>query len=483
MNGVPTRGGYALPDENDFVNWGVSGKLNWDLGDNMNLTAVLSTRTIDEIHTFDTDGMPIVVEHVINDIVNKYTHAEVRLSGTSDFIDWVGGVFYFDAEGVQHASLIQASSGGQRKLFTTYEPKSQAVFANATLRPFGDTHRHRARRALFRRQEGRQLLEPRRHHALVVRHPLPRDPGAAEGSSWKAGVNYRADGRDAALCLRGHGQLAAGLQPAAAAALAGGAVRRQREHCLRTRRASSICSIGKLRLNAAAFYTDFKNRPSTIGGAEALLSQTSTPVPGNQVLIPLPGGPPGSTQCRATVQTPAEAAAGAGITCLGRTYYRNLPASVRGVELEYSINPIDNLLINGSVGWSKFWSPDIAARTVNRRQGNPFGRRTRVCSTAFQAPGLGGAITPRFDWTYEGSQVVSGTSTKYNYLMPKRSLFNGRVSYENEANEYTVSAGVVNLFDKFYYRNVFDYQGLGYPQTDAQPAPPREWYLTISKRF
>jgi len=42
---------------------------------------------------------------------------------------------------------------------------------------------------------------------------------------------------------------------------------------------------------------------------------------------------------------------------------------------------------------------------------------------------------------------------------------------------------VVNLFNKFYYRNVFDYQGLGYPQTDAQPAPPREWYLTASKRF
>jgi len=27
------------------------------------------------------------------------------------------------------------------------------------------------------------------------------------------------------------------------------------------------------------------------------------------------------------------------------------------------------------------------------------------------------------------------------------------------------------------------YQGLGYPQTDAQPGRPREWSLTIKKRF
>jgi hypothetical protein len=31
--------------------------------------------------------------------------------------------------------------------------------------------------------------------------------------------------------------------------------------------------------------------------------------------------------------------------------------------------------------------------------------------------------------------------------------------------------------------NVFDYQPLGYPQTDAQPAHPREWYVTIRKQF
>jgi len=201
------------------------------------------------------------------------------------------------------------------------------------------------------------------------------------------------------------------------------------------------------------------------------------------VLIPLPGGPPGSTQCRSTVQTPAEAAAGPGIVCASRSYWRNQPAKVRGFELEYTLNPIDNLIINGSVGWSKFTSPDIAERTVNRRQGNPFWTANAGIQYRIEAAAIGGSLTPRLDWTFESSQIVSGTSTKYNYLMPKRSLFNGRLTCDNSDYDFTVALGVTNLFNKFYHRNVFDYQGLGYPQTDAQPAPPREWYLTLTKRF
>jgi len=42
---------------------------------------------------------------------------------------------------------------------------------------------------------------------------------------------------------------------------------------------------------------------------------------------------------------------------------------------------------------------------------------------------------------------------------------------------------VTNLFDKFYYLNWFDYQAFGRPNTQAQPGAPRQWYLSVSKRF
>src|SRR5690606_27125126 len=122
-----------------------------------------------------------------------------------------------------------------------------------------------------------------------------------------------------------------------------------------------------LRLNLAGFYTDFNNRPSGIGGAEALLNDQGQPQVGDQQLIPLPGGPAGSTQCSTERVEP-----GTGIVCLGRTYYRNQPATIRGVEAELTAEPADGLLINGSLGWSKLKAPDIAARAVNQRQNNPF---------------------------------------------------------------------------------------------------------------
>ena len=476
--GQCTRGGYVLPNDNNLKNWGVAGRVNWDMTDQIDLTAILAYRDLDEIHTFDTDGMPLVVEHVINHLRQKYVHAEVRLAGEFDFMDWVLGGFYFDAEGEQDASLIQASSGLQRQLHTTYEPTSKAVFANATIRPFGER---------FGIVVGARYADDKMEvnfsnisdisYLTQASDIVFRVVPAREKLSWKAGLSYQPTG-DVLLyasAATGYSLPGYNTRPLQFTQVEQSGAN---ENVAYEVGAKLDLLDRRLRLNLAAFYTDFSNRPTTIGGAEALLNDAGQPQPGNQQLIPLPGGPSGSTQC-STVTVPANT----GIVCLGRSYFRNQPATVRGVELEYTINPIDRLVINGSVGWSKFKSPDIAARLVNRRQSNPFWTANAGVQYEIPAEMLSGTVTPRLDWTFESNQIVSGTSTKYNYLLPQRHLFNGRVSYENEVYDFTVAVGVTNLFNKFYYRNVFDYQGLGYPQTDAQPAPPREWYLTLSKRF
>ncbi|OJY71211.1 MAG: hypothetical protein BGP16_11525 [Sphingobium sp. 66-54] len=476
--GQYTRGGYTIPNHNNLKNWGVAGKLNWDLGSDIDLTAVLAYRDLDETHTFDTDGMPLVVEHVINHLAQKYTHAELRLSGKSDFIDWVVGGFYFDANGDQHASLIQASSGLQRQLHTTYEPTSKAVFANATLRPFGEKlgvmlGLRYADDKMVVNFSNISDVSFRTSASDIIFKVVP----SSKKVSWKAGLNYQPidDVLLYASAATGYSLPGYNTRPLQFTQVEQSDANEDIAYEL----GAKLDLFDRLlRLNVAAFYTDFKNRPTTIGGAEALLDDKGVPQAGNQQLIPLPGGPAGSTQC--STQTLPD---NSGIVCLGRSYFRNQPATIRGFEAEYTINPADGLTINGSVGWSKFMSPDIKARTVNRRQSNPFWTASAGIQYRIPADMLGGTITPRLDWTYESSQVVSGTSTKYNHLMPGKSLFNGRITYDNLDHDFTVALGVVNLFNKFYYRNVFDYQGLGYPQTDAQPAPPREWYLTLTKRF
>jgi iron complex outermembrane receptor protein len=477
LAGRPTRGGYEMPAEGNLTNWGTSGKLNWDLGHDMALTAVVGYRSLHEIHTFDTDGTPLVVEHVTNDIENNYLNAEVRLSGTSKLIDWVGGLFYFDATGKQHAALQQVSTGGPRALYTTYDPNSKAVFANATIRPFGDQWsfivggRYSKDEKVVNFSNLSDLSPSQTDIRFVV---VPHQSKA----SWKLGANYQLNDDVLLYTSAASGNSLPGYNP----------------RPLQTTQVYQFdgnddvaYELGAkldlfertVRLNTAVFYTDFKNRPTAITGSEALLDPaTNQPVPGNQQLIGLPGGPAGSTQC-STQTLPSNT----GITCLSRTYYRNLPASVRGAEIEYTVTPTHALLINGSVGWSKFWSPDIAARTVNKRQSNPFWTANMGVQYELEAPALDGSFTPRLDWTYESNQIVSGTSIKYNYLLPAHSVFNARLAYDNTDHGFTVSGGVTNLFNKVYYLNVFDYQPLGYPQTDAQPAHPREWYVTIRKQF
>jgi iron complex outermembrane receptor protein len=477
--GTPTRGGYILPNHNNLKNWGISGKLNVDLGSNIDLTAVFAHRDLDETHTFDTDGMPLVVEHVINHLIEKYDHAELRLSGKSDLIDWVAGGFYYRADGDQHASLQQVYSAGQRQLHTTYKPLSKAVFANATIRPLGE-------------KLGIQLGGRWSDEIFKVNFSNAADTSwlnagsdiafqqtlSSKKFSWKAGLSYQVDRNMLfyASAATGYTLPSYNTRPL------------QKTQIEQSDAAEDIAyEIGakldlfdrKLRLNVAAFYTDFKNRPTTIaGGAEATLDQNGNPVAGNQQLEPLPGGPAGSTRC-ATATLPSNT----GIVCFSRSYFRNQPATVRGIEAEYTFTPIQGLVINGSVGWSKFWAPDLEARTVNRRQSNPFWTASGGIQYKIETPALGGSITPRLDWTFESNQIVSGTSTKYNYLMPHKNLFNARITYDNIDHDFTLALGIVNLFNKFYYINVFDYQTLGYPQTDAQPAMPRTWSVTLSKRF
>jgi iron complex outermembrane receptor protein len=481
VNGQFTRGGYILPDHNNLRNYGFSAKMNWNLGSNINLVAVGAYRDIDEYHTFDTDGMPIVVEHVINHIINRYTHGEVRLSGTSDLVDWVGGLFYYHGDGIRDASLIQIGSGGQRRIYATYDPTTKAVFANATVRPFGPKFGI----ALGARYSDDKIDVKFANVADIT--PASSDirfdiTPSQKKFSWKAGLNFEPSDNmlfyaSAATGNSLPGHNARPLQKTQIQQYDGN------DNIAYELGAKLDLFDRMLRLNAAVFYTDFKNRPTAIGGAEPALDQNGDILAGNQVLEPLPDGPAGSTRCRSTPQTPAEAAAGPGIVCFSRTYWRNQPATIRGFELEWSASPVEGLMLNGSVGWSKFTSPDIAARSVNRRQNNPFWTANGGVQYRIPFEAGDGTITPRLDWTYQSSTIVSGNSTKYNDAIPARSLFNGRVTYANQPYDFSIALGVTNLFNKFYYRNLFDYQGLGYPQTDAQPAPPREWYLNVTKHF
>jgi len=478
-NGAGTRGGNIMDPVNHLRHWGVSGKAGYELTDDIDLTLIVGRRELDETHAFDNDGSPLVAEHVQSWIGEHYDNAELRVSGRQQWIDWVAGLFYFDAFGYFHATNYSNPQNAVRAVDTTYEPNSKAAFANATLRPFANQKLAFVLGARYSKD----------HKYVVYSNHSDIQPSGSDYEfivdpsqkkfSWKLGVNY-----DITDDLLTYASVATGNS------LPGYNARPlQKTQIFQTvgndNRAYEIGAKydlfeRRLRLNAAVFYTDWIKRASTIGGAEATLdANTGQPLAGNQQLEPLPGGPVGSTRC-ATTTVPA----GTGIVCLNRAFPITAPGgNSRGAELEYTATPLEGLLINGSVGYSKFISPTIRAASVHKRQNSPFWTANSGVQYSIAAPALAGRITPRLDWMFQSSEIVSTSSTKYDPLTRARSVFNARVSYDRNEDGFSAAFGVTNLFDKFYYLNWFDYQAFGWAQTEAQPAQPRQWYLSLSKKF
>jgi iron complex outermembrane receptor protein len=476
VNGIDMRGGASFSPHINLKNWGISGKISWNIAPNINLLAVASHRRMDETHAYDDDGSPINVVLRANNFSEDYWTAETRLSGKSSIVDWVVGAFYFTADGLQHGTFISPQASFQRLIDSHFDPTSKALFGNVTVRPFGD-------RLGFvgglRYSNDKKVV-----HFYNV---LDTTPSASDTIfnitpkqkrlDWKAGINFQATRNALIYASAATGNSLPGfnprpLQPSQIQQYDG-------DSDIAYELGSKLDLFHrKLRLNVAAFYTNFNNRPTSINGAEALLDANGNPLPGNQALVPLPDGPAGATQC-----SPNLVAAGTGIRCLGRTYYVNEPAKIRGLEAEFTANPISGLLINGSLGYSKLTAPDISRRAVNRRQNTPFWTANGGIQYTWDVPALGGSFTPRLDWTYESSQVVGGTTTKFNDLLPARSVFNARLTYDNDKYDFSIAAGVTNLFNKAYYYNVFDSEALGAAYTEAQPAPPRQFYVTVEKRF
>jgi iron complex outermembrane receptor protein len=477
VGGRPTRGGYDIPPHEDDTSWGASSKMVYNLAEDIDLTWILAYRSLHDIHTYDTQALPIMIEETENDITENYVNSELRLSGKSAIVDWVTGLFYYDGNGTQHALDIAQDFGGLHTLYTTYAPDTKAAFANATVHPFGNQWSLElgARYSMDRKFVNFSNLVDVTPSASDIRFRVEPHESVA---SWKAGLNYQMQENilfygSAATGDSLPGYNARPLQPDQVEQFAG-------DKDIAYELGTKLDFFDRrIRLNADVFYTNFSNRTETLGGAEALLNpNTGLPIVGNQQLIPLQGGPAGSTSC-----STAPVATGTGVVCIGRSYYVNQPATVRGFEFEYTINPIGNLIINGSTGWSRFLAPDIEAEAYNQRQPNPFWTANAGIQYEIPLAAAGGSVTPRIDWTYEDSQIVSGISNAYNDLLPAHSQFNARITYDNEKEGLQIALGATNLFNHFYWINVFDYQTLGYPETMAQPAPPREWYLSVTKKF
>lgn len=479
-NGSATRGGIGYEPVNPVKQWGFSGKGVYAITPHIDATVILAYRNVLAGYTFDVDGSPLNLETTHNVTTHRQYTAEARLSGKSSFIEWTGGLFYYRAHELARLFVMSPWLNLQRVQHNTYEPESKSAFANVTIHPFTDR--------LGITLGGRYSNDKKPVHYDNRQDGVPSGDivfsvtPKQERFDWKAGLSYQLTNStllygSASTGFRLPSFNARPLQPSQVYQIPGDNLIAY-EAGIKT-----DLFAHKLRVNATGFYTDYKDRASSISGQEYLLDQTTgKPQPGGSVTIPLPGGPAGSTTCRPL--TSAEIAAGTpGFACVGRAFVTNVPGKIRGAELEIEAHPIPHLTINFSGGYSKFTAADLkaAARVNKRLLGIPDWNGSGGIQYEIEAPLLGGSVTPRIDWFYTGSIAFSANNVAYN--QSPYSTFNGRLTYTNRQYDATLSLNVTNMFNKFYYYNYFVYTELGYSNVNAQPARPRMWSVTLAKKF
>ena len=176
-------------------------------------------------------------------------------------------------------------------------------------------------------------------------------------------------------------------------------------------------------------------------------------------------------------------------------------AHIQGVEIELFARPVDGLQIDGSLSWIDF-TYDCVNITVVRPL-NPG--ETDTCSTApaiigglgerppalpewkwsfgiqYDIPTGVGTFTPRFDIAYNGA--TAGGVTSGGFALPAFTIANARLTWRDDDNDWQVALEVTNLFEEYYYLTSFDLRGAGAGFVKAQPGRPREWALTVTRRF
>jgi iron complex outermembrane recepter protein len=166
-------------------------------------------------------------------------------------------------------------------------------------------------------------------------------------------------------------------------------------------------------------------------------------------------------------------------------------AEIKGVEVETEIHPFAGFAVDASFSYLDFkWTrinPAVGGPT--RPTGIQFGMRPpympeRKFSVGAQYEiqlGDLGTLTPRVDVSYQGDLYTNGNNLATNFI-ESYTLGNARLTWRNAKEDWEAALEVTNLGDEYYFLSRTD-QFTAAGHTDGQPGRPREWAVTIKRKF
>jgi iron complex outermembrane receptor protein len=446
-----------MPNRLKFDGYGFSANMTIGLSDSLNIQSITAYRNYRQKWGTDDDFTPdlAIAGQGYNDLKFWFFSQELRVNGKiGDNIDFTVGGFYSDQRSVYFTRQdIRYIAPGLNFQFLGNDPvnaDSKAVFGTVIARPI----------------EGLTLTGGLRYTEEAKDYTFVRKNydgtrsiflGALDGVTatfkgdrvdWRVSADYRFSPEVLAYVTVGTGFKGGGVtaRPFDAAQALNGSFDPETVTAYEAGLKTDLFDR-RLRLNIAGFINDY-----------------------NDIQLPL-------ISC---------ASLGSLAPCGARQNAGN--GQIKGFELEMQASPIEGLDIDASLSHltGKY-------KNIDPRVGNAILLTDPIVTPKWKYSfgiqyradlGSAGSLTPRFDFAHTGKtsagRIAAGLPIEY---FNAYDIGNARLTWRNEAEDLSISMEVQNVFNEYYtpfrFAAVYAFTGTAYSQVGR----PREWALTVQKRF
>ncbi len=438
-------------DSSLYKGWGVSGSIDWKLTDDISLKSITAFRGYTSNFAEDNDVSPLPLGLGLEHLTHRQFSEELRLNGGlfNKAVDYTVGGFYFRQNTIYqthqdlwYPGIILDFLGDDPVLAHT-----KAGFAQATWHATDKLNFTGGVRYTDEDKSYTYSRLSRDGTPAPVVGPLNGQVGTFSGSRWdyRADVDYRWTPDFMTYAEFSTGFKGGGINPRPFN------VAQVQPFGPETLDAYEIGFKSqwldrKVRLNAAAFYNQYKAIQI------ALLS------------CPQFGGP-----------GPCALPVNAG------------NANVKGAEVEAEVHPVGGLEIDGSASYLDFkyigssLNPNTGVTTGMVTPYNPKFKWSIGAQYEFPV-GDKGSLTPRIDAAYQSAIYTNAINGPLNRINGYTTA-NARLTWRAAEGGWEAAVEVTNLTNKLYYVTTFDLTGAGGGSVAGQPGMPREWAVSVKKSF
>ncbi|MBZ9648373.1 TonB-dependent receptor [Sphingobium sp. 3R8] len=442
---------YCAPAVAKTAPWGVSGRINYAINDNLSFVTISAYRAYKAHFVSDGDGGPLSGNLLDNYLNYRSFTQELRLSGKTDRLDWTVGAYYSDDRGVQsgrqNLGYVGSPFGPQLADFNQNDVVTSGSIAGFVHGTYQVTDK-------LNLTLGYRYTHDKRDYTF---NRTPNTPGAAltastdgltskfrgNSSDYRATLDYRWSNAFMTYATFSTGFRGGGINPRPFVPSQVQAFGPERLQNYEIGFKSDLFDR-KLTLNVSAFFDKYKDIQESITSGYGGFPISA---------IPLNSG----------------------------------DAHLKGAELEFSARPAQGLSFDGSLSYIDFkfkrLSADALASGLTYDMISPFTPKWKASIGAqYQIPlGTFGTLTPRLDVNYQSSLYTQAVNSAFNQLSGY-TVLNGKLTLVPESSPWQLSLAVTNLTNKYYYLNIDDtYPGTG--STRATPARPRTVFLSVKRSF